>query len=131
MMHLYKTLHTVDCVVNVVLGVLLLMFPFGIIDLLGLPGTNTLFYPTLLGAVILGIGVALFIELAGYSRCVRGLGLGGAIVINVIGSLALLVWLLFGSLNIPARGWIILWCIVIIVLGIGIAELVTKSWAGN
>lgn len=113
---------------NILLGILLLLFPIGIIDLLGLPETNTNFYPSILGAVILGIGLALSLELAGHAKHIRGLGLGGAVLINLIGSLVLIFWLVFGSLEIPLKGRIILWAVGLIVFSIGIAELVTKSW---
>ena len=58
----HKILLLVDGTVNLILGLLLLIFPFGIIDLLGLPPTNTHFYASILGAVLFGIGIALFIE---------------------------------------------------------------------
>ena len=124
----YKVLLTIDGIVNVVLGVLLLLFPVGVIDLLGLPPTSTHFYPSILGAVLFGIGAALFLEAAGFARGIRGLGLGGAIVINIIGSFVLICWLIFGSLTIPLKGRIILWTTGVVVFVIGIAEVVTKSW---
>jgi hypothetical protein len=126
-----KTLLFIDGIVNIFLGILLLLFPVGVVDFLGLPPTNTNFYPSLLGAVILGIGLALFLELAGYPKHISGLGLGGAIVINIIGSLILIGWLIFGSLILPIRGKIILWMVGIVVFMIGIAEIVTKSWIDN
>jgi len=124
----YKILLITDGLVNLILGALLLLFPIGIIDWLGLPKTNTNFYPSLLGAVIFGIGLALFFEVVGYRRRFRGLGLGGAILINIVGSLVLIFWLIFGSLNIPIKGQIILWVVALIVFFIGMAELFTKSW---
>ena len=124
----YKILLIIDCFVNLLLGLLLLLFPLGVIDLLGLPVTNTNFYPSILGAVIFGIGLALLFELAGYAKQFRGLGLGGAILINLVGSSALIFWLLFGSLSIPLKGHIILWAVGLLVFFIGIVELVAKSW---
>ena len=124
----HKALLLVDGIVNIILGVLLLLFPVGIVDVLGLPVTNTNFYPTILGAVLLGIGIALIVELIGFGKKVRGLSLGGAIVINIIGAFVLILWLLFGSLQIPARGFIILWVIGLLVFFIGIAEVIAKSW---
>jgi hypothetical protein len=56
------------------------------------------------------------------------LGLAGAIVINLCGGVALLIWILFVPLDLPIRGNIALWSVAIIVLGLGIVELVTKSW---
>ena len=124
----HRILLLIDGIVNIILGVLLLLYPAGIMELLGLPVTNTFFYPTILGAVLLGIGMALIMELVGYKKRLRGLSLGGAIIINIIGSLVLMIWLLFGSLQIPIKGTIILWVVGLTVLSIGIAELLTKSW---
>lgn len=123
-----KILLPVDCIVNLLLGVLLLLFPTGILDFLGLPETNTNFYPTLLGAVILGIGLALFSELAGYARRFRGVGRGGAISITLVGSMVCISWLLFGSLSIPLKGQIVLWAVGLTVFSIGIVEIATQSW---
>ncbi len=124
----HTVLLTIDGIVNLILGVLLLLFPVGVIDLLGLPPTDTNFYPSLLGAVLFGIGIALLLEMGGFAKGIRGLGLGGAIIINMVGSLVLLCWLIFGSLAIPLRGQIILWAVGILVFLIGVAEAVTKSW---
>ena len=114
--------------VNIVLGVLLILFPLGVVDLIGLPKTDTNFYPSILGAVIFGVGLALFFELIGYQKRFRGLGLGGAILINLVGSTVLICWLLFGSLSIPMKGKITLWSIALLVFAIGVAELLLKSW---
>ncbi len=74
-----KILLVIDGVVNLIPGLLLLLLPAGLVQLLGLPSTNTYFYTTILGAVIFGIGLALLIELYGTSARIHGLGLGGAI----------------------------------------------------
>lgn len=123
-----RILLILDCAVNLMLGILLLLFPIGIIDLLGLPETSTNFYPCILGAVIFGIGLALLFELIGFSRNFRGLGLGGAILINLMGSIVLIIWLLSGSLSVPLRGQIVLWTVGLVVFFIGIVEIATQSW---
>jgi hypothetical protein len=119
---------TIDGIINLALGILLLFFPLGMAELLGVPQSNVSFYPTILGAVIFGIGIALLIERYGFTRNIRGLGLGGAIAINMCGALALLVWLVSTPLNIPLRGYVILWSIAVIVLLVGIVEILAKSW---
>ena len=124
----HQILLTIDGVVNLVIGIVLLFIPVGMAEILGIPRTNLDFYPTLLGGVIFGIGIALLIERYGYERNIRGLGLGGAIAINFCAATILLVWLLTNSLNLPVRGYIILWFIVILVYAIGITEIVAKSW---
>jgi hypothetical protein len=124
----HKVLLAIDGVVNLVLGAILLFSPAGLVQLLGLPPTNTYFYASILGAVIFGIGVALLLELYGVPSRIRGLGLGGAIAINLCGGGALLVWLLAVPLSIPLRGRVILWVVAAVVLIIGIAEIGAKSW---
>ena len=124
----HEILLTIDGIVNLTLGVLLLLFPIGIPEILGIPVSNIHFYPTILGGVIFGIGIALFIERYGSLRNIRGLGLGGAIAINICGALVLLVWLLIDPFDLPIRGYVILWFIAVLVLLIGIGEIVTKSW---
>ncbi|MGD1994676.1 MAG: hypothetical protein PVI59_15890 [Anaerolineae bacterium] len=124
----HRLLLAADALVNLFLGLILLLFPAGTLELLGLPPTNTYFYATILGGVILGIGVALCLEWWGAPRGVRGLGLGGAIAINVCGAGVLLFWLVLDDLVIPLRGRIALWVVAIGVLGIGVAEIAARSW---
>ena len=124
----HKTLLVIDAIINLVLGVLLLLFPAGVVELLGLPLTNTNFYPSIFGAVLFGIGIALLIERYGASKNIRGLGLGGAIAINLCGAGVLLLWLLIAPFDIPLRGNIILWSIAIIVLIVGFVEIIAKPW---
>ena len=123
-----KTLLLIDGIVNLVLGILLLLFPFGIAQLLGVPLPNINFYPTILGAVIFGIGIALLLEAFGEQRGVHGLGIAGAIAVNFCAAGVLTLWLISTPLNLPQRGYIILWTIDIIVLTIGFIELISKSW---
>ena len=124
----HKNLLLIDGVFNLVLGLLLLLFPLGVADFFGVPQPESNFYPTILGGVIFGIGIALLIERYGFDDQIRGLGLGGAIAINICGSLVLLGWLIFTPPMIPLRGLILLWAIGVIVLGIGVVELAAKTW---
>ena len=106
----------------------MLLFPVGLLNFFGLPPVAHYFYTTILGSVIIGIGLALFIELFWEVKGMRGLGLAGAIAINLCGGCVLLIWLLAKPLDLPFRGHIILWLVVIIVLGIGCVEIITKFW---
>jgi len=124
----HEVLLTIDGIINLMLGILLLLFPVGMAEMLGVPKSSLNFYPTILGAVIFGIGVALLIERYGFSRNIRGLGLGGAIAINLCGAIALLMWLLCCPLHIPLRGYVILWSIAVVVLVVGIVEILARSW---
>lgn len=123
-----KTLLIIDGAINLLLGALLFSFPFGVAEILGIYRPQVFFYPSILGAVLVGIGIALMIEAFGARRGVRGLGLGGAIAINLCGGGVLAAWLSLFPRDLPARGQILLWAVAVIVLGVGMTELVTKSW---
>jgi hypothetical protein len=112
----------IDSVVNIILGLVLLTFPFGSEGLLGLPNSGDNFYALILGAVLLGIGIALFVEVKYYDKGKRGLGLDGAIIINILASLVLIIILLFETINVSQPGVVILWFVGISVLLIGLVE---------
>jgi hypothetical protein len=122
-----KALLICDSIVNLLLGILLLLFPSGVIEVLGLPTTSTFFYTSILGGVLFGIGIALGIEFLFYEET-RGLGISGAIAINLCGSFVLFYWLLFAKPEIPQRGIILLWIVALLVFGIGIIEVISFSW---
>lgn len=123
-----KILLIIDGIVNLLIGVLLFLFPLGMAQLLGVPLPISNFYPTILGAVIFGIGIALFVEVYGEPRGIHGLGLAGAIAINFCAAGVLALWLIFSPPDLPLRGYIVLWVIAIVVLTIGFIELISKSW---
>lgn len=103
-----KILLAADAVINLLLGTLLIFFPTGILDLFGLPQTNTYFYSSILGGVIFGIGITLSLECWGPAE-IHGLGLAGAIAINLSGGCTLLYWLTLGKLDLTVKGQITLW----------------------
>jgi len=102
----------------------LLIFTPGIIEFLGIPSTGLNFYPNILGAVLFGIGIALLIEVFKKREMNTGLGLWGAISINICGGIVLALWLISGNLDLPLRGMIILWVLVFILVGISLIEMI-------
>ena len=128
--HAHATLLALDAAINAVLGLLLLLAPGPTIAVLGLPATNTYFYVSVLGAVLIGIAAALWIERARH-RLGHGLGLSGAIAVNLFGATTVLAWLLFGDLDLPWRGLAVLWVVVLLVLGTATAEMVAMSRRGT
>jgi hypothetical protein len=121
-----KVLLTIDGLANLALGVILLLFPVGAGQALGAPSFTDLFYPTLLGGVLVGIGLALFIQRFRGSQPVSGLGVEGAIAINVCGAGVLLIWLIFGSLDVPNIGRSVLWIVAIVVFLIATVEMLWR-----
>jgi hypothetical protein len=124
----FNLLLLIDGLVNLLLGILLLFFPLGIGTLFGVPQPALAFYPTILGGVLLGIGIALLLEYSNIIIDFNGLGIGGAIAINFCGAGVLVLWLIFGKLHLPLRGTLILWLIAVLVIGIGICEVIARPW---
>jgi hypothetical protein len=117
------TLLRVDGAINVALGVLLIAFPAGLVETLGLPPADARFYPTVLGAVLFGVGIALFLEANRLPGGIIGLGLGGAIAINLMAATSLIYWILWGELSVPTRGRVLLGILAAGLVGISSFEL--------
>ena len=109
-----------DALINLLLGALLLLYPQGLVEALGMPVVATTFFPNVLGGVLFGIGLALLIAHRGGAQ---GLGLDGAIAINLCGAGVVVGWLVIAPQAIPPRGKITLWIIALVVIGIGLVEL--------
>jgi hypothetical protein len=124
----FNLLLLIDGLVNLLLGILLLSFPLGTGEFFGVPQPAFAFYPTILGGVLFGVGIALLLEYLKIDPKFSGLGLGGAIAINFCGAGVLVLWLIFGKLNLPLRGTLILWLIAVLVFGIGICEVIARPW---
>jgi hypothetical protein len=116
----------VDSAINLVLGGLLLFFPRSVVDWLGVPASDVRFYPSLLGAVLVGIGIALIVQWRRTPNGPVGLGLGGAIAINLVAGAVLAGWLLFGGLHLPVRGCVFLWALVVLLVTVSALEAVIQ-----
>ncbi len=119
-----KTTLLIDASINFILAILLLSFSPTIVNFLGVPESDNFFYPNILGAIFLGITIALIIEaFRKHGDKYLGIGLIGAISINLSGGIVLLLWLLFGRLNLPLKGWIFLWTLDILLIAVSSIEL--------
>lgn len=84
----------IDSAANYLLGLPLLLAPDRTADVvLGLPRAGNRFYARVLGGVLAGIATALAMERGRGANSPVGLGTGGAIVINTLGSGAVAAWL--------------------------------------
>jgi hypothetical protein len=113
----------VDAGLNLALGLLLLIFPPRLVGLLGLPTAGPAFYPRVLGGVLTGIGAALLMERSRHADGLIGLGLGGAVAINLSGGLVLAGWLASRKLDLPLRGELTLWALLATLIGLSAVEL--------
>ena len=119
-----RSVLAVDAAINLALGLLLIVFPHDVIDALGVPEVEQSFYPAILGGVLTGIGLALLIELFRGPTGLVGLGLGGAIAINLTGAAVLAAWLASGNLDISLRGEVTLWILVASLVIVSGTELI-------
>ena len=118
---------TIDGAVNLALGVVLAIWPKEFARLVGAPIPSSSFYASLLGGVLIGIGLALLLQRFWGRSHVTGLGIEGAIAVNVCGAVVLMIWLISGGLSIATRGLVFLWAVAILVLGIGVSEIVIRA----
>ena len=121
-----RSILLVDAVINFVLAFLLGIFPEDVISFLGLPVVSNPFYASILGGVFFGIGIALLLNRSAKYRSSDGLGLRGAIAINLSGGAVLALWLIFGSLDVPIHGKVIMWVLVVILFVLSTVELYTQ-----
>jgi hypothetical protein len=117
----------IDAVINLLLGALLLPASSLIADFIGVPPIGSGFYPSILGAVLFGIGIALLIETFKRDQKLSGLGFYGAIAINLCGGFVLAFWLMFGKLHLPLRGLIFLWILVFLLIIISSIEFIIEK----
>ena len=126
-----RTLLFLDGAVNLGLGLLLIASPGRLVRALGVPGFGDRFYPTILGGVLVGIALALFLASRRRQGGAPGLGLAGAVMINICGAGALAIWLVLASDAVSIRGRITLWGIAMVVLGIAAAEIASGRLKGR
>jgi peptidoglycan/LPS O-acetylase OafA/YrhL len=115
-----------DAIINLILGMFLLVYIPELAETIGVPVTYDRFDPTILGSILFGIGIALILEISREPSALEGLGLAGAIVINLCGGIVLAAWLILGNLQVPGHGYLILWSLVIILIVVSFLELITR-----
>ena len=97
----------VEAIVRGALALALIAVPKQVIAVLGLPRTEDTFWPRLVGAIFTGMAIAAYFE--GHFKPASGLGLGGAIAINLATAFALATALVVGGLALPRRGRLLMW----------------------
>jgi hypothetical protein len=112
-----------NAILYLALGFLLLLFPFGLVSALGVALPGATFYASMLGAVLLGVGLALLVERSRGTLGFPGLGINGAILVNICCAATLGIWLFYKSLNLLQIGYILLWALVAGIVTITLAEI--------
>jgi len=107
------------------IGLIMLCAPVTASKIAGLPHGNSAFWPRLFGAALLGIAAAFALE--GYSQyssntSVRGLSLGGAVIINAVAILSLIGALIFKG--VPSRrGLVLVWVLGLMLIFLTLFEI--------
>ncbi len=102
-------------------GAALVLAPLTTIKLLGLPPSASGFWPRVLGAVLIGIGAATFVEGAWDGS--RGLGMAGLIVINIASAAIIAFAAALGGGAATRRGTLALWSLVVLLFVLVLFEI--------
>jgi len=92
-------------------GLVLLLTPMTAITVLGLPRTDSGFWPRLLGAVLIGLAAATFLE-GRFGGASRGLGIAGCLLVNLAAATMVSAMLVLGTASRTKRGVVVLWLLV-------------------
>lgn len=102
-------------------GIVLLAMPRLAIRLLGLPSGDSSFWPRLLGGVLIGLAGALYLE--GATTGSKGLGMGGAVLINLAAAGAVAGHVALNRATGTARGRLVLWLLVALLFLLSLIEI--------
>ncbi len=112
----------IETLLKLAAGLVLVLAPLSTIKLLGLPRTETGFWPRLLGALLIGLAGALYVE--GSSPGSQGLGLAGCVIVNFSAASMLGGMLALEAGPPSTRGRAVVWGIVVLLVLLGVLEIV-------
>jgi hypothetical protein len=101
-------------------GLVLLLLPLTACGVFGLPKPQTGLWPRLLGAVLIGLAGATYVEGATGQH---GLGMAGCCIINVVAALVILTLLALDAAGNTQRGKLILALLAVALLMLCVLEL--------
>jgi hypothetical protein len=115
----------IECLFKLSVGVMLMLGPRVLARVLGLPPAESPFWPRVLGGLLTGVAAAAFIEVK--LKAGSGLGLGGAIGINLAGVAILVSLLILGQTGPHRRGRAVLWILSGVLATLALVEI---AWLG-
>jgi hypothetical protein len=117
-----QQLLTVEILLKFAAGLVLVLAPLSTIKLLGLPRAETGFWPRLLGALLIGLAGAIYVE--GRAPGSQGLGLAGCVIVN-FSAVSMLGGMLALEAGPPsARGRAVVWALVVLLVSLSVLEIV-------
>ena len=116
-----QQLLSIETLLKLSAGLLLALSPRATIGVLGLPRTETGFWPRLVGALLIGLAAATFVE--GRSPGSHGLGLVGCVIVNFSAVSMMTTLLLLDAGPASARGRAMMWTLVILLVLLCVLEI--------
>jgi hypothetical protein len=111
----------IETLLKLAAGIALVLVPMSAIKVLGLPPAGSAFWPRLLGAVLLGLAGALYLE--GSTPGASGLGLGGCLIVNFAAVTMLTVLMVFNGGPQSSRGRVAVWGLVVLLAWLSVLEI--------
>lgn len=111
-----------EVVLKAAAGLTLLLIPLTALRIAGLQRPDTGFWPRLVGGIILGIAIAVYITLQ-FPEARGGLGPAGLIPINLAAAAALIAPLIMGTAAPSRRGKLFLFLNSVILLTLSFLEI--------
>lgn len=102
-------------------GLVLTIAPLTAAKVFGLPVANSGFWPRLLGAVLIGLAGAIWLQSDVPNT--DGIAAGGLLIINLVSAIVLMSLLVMDAASRTKRGTIALWALFAVLLGLSLAEL--------
>ncbi|MGH1417467.1 MAG: ABC transporter permease [Hyphomicrobiaceae bacterium] len=116
-----------DLIFKLASGLLLIAAPLLVCKIFGLPNPTTGFWPRLLGGVLIGHAGGLFLELAVPKANGFGIGLGGALIVNLATAGMIATLLIFKAAGSTRRARFTLWLLTIALVLLSGAQLAHTS----
>lgn len=113
----------IETLLKLACGLVLTFVPLTAARIFGLPRPDTGFWPRMLGAVLIGLAGATFLD--GWIKNAQGhgLGLGGCIIINLMMVSMLITLLVLDRAGNTRRGRALLWIVVALLVVISMFEI--------
>ncbi len=115
----------IEFLTKLAVGIPLLLMPRVLARVLGLPPAESPFWPRLIGGLLIGLATAALIEVRFKSSI--GLGLAGAVSMNVAAAATIGSLLIMGQGGPTRRGRFALWLVAAVLM---IQALVEIAWLG-
>lgn len=111
-----------EIILKAAAGLCLFLLPITVIRILGLPRPDTGFWPRLVGAILVGIAIGVFMTIR-FPDARGGIGPAGLIPINFMGATAMIAPLIMGTAAPTRRGTLFVVAAAVVLLALAFLEI--------